>query len=110
VFELYYGGALPDWVAGPVPGPVGRVELTDTGHSWLVRVDSWSGTSPTSGTDYVDEPVLALLDDAASAPTFEVAASAAAMDLWLWNRGPAEPITMTGDVPRFERLVAVPLD
>lgn len=36
-----------------------------------------------------------------------ITAGAAALDLWLWHRGPAHPVEMEGDEALLDRLLGV---
>lgn len=119
VLELYFAG-LPEWADLSTPGDAGTIHLTDTGHTWTVRVDSWCGTSPNTGTVYTDEPVLTLLQGAEAEgveSTFSITGTAVDMNLWLWSRGPADSLTITGDaeppasaVAIFEKIVALGIE
>ncbi len=103
VLDWMYSG-VPGWaIPGAGAGPVGRIATTDTGASWLVRLGSFSGTSPNSGNTYTDEPTLTLLDG--GDPTFTVEGPAADLDVWLWNRPPTTPIALGGDYAAFEALI-----
>lgn len=104
VFDCMYS-TVPRWAATGPDGPLGRVTATDTGAQWLVKVGSWSGTSPRTGTTYPDEGSLVLADSADPADvTFSIAGTARDLDAWLWNRPPLGEIAVAGD---YERFVAV---
>ncbi len=102
--EWMFGGA-PSWASSVKDGPVGHLATTDTGASWLVQVGHWSGVGPKSGTVYVDEAVLFLVDD--GEPTFEVRGSARDLDAWIWNRPALAEVIRSGEVSDFEALVRV---
>jgi uncharacterized protein (TIGR03083 family) len=104
--EFFLGG-VPEWAAwdgGAPSGPVGAVELTDTGRRFLVQVGSVSGTSP-GGRRYEAEPGIALLDTGES--TFTVRGSAVDLDLWLWNRPPFGDVEVGGSAPDYAQFEAV---
>jgi uncharacterized protein (TIGR03083 family) len=102
VFDWMYS-MVPGWAEVGPPGPVGRVTTTDTGAQWLVRVGSWSGTSPRTGTSYTDEGSLRLV--ALGAPVFSVSGTARDLDAWLWNRPAREQIQLAGDYERFAAII-----
>lgn len=101
-------GAPPEWAELVPGGPVGTLRTTDTGRSWTVRVARWSGTSPATGTTYVDE--RALVADDPSAARFEVSATAGDLDAWCWNRPTSAEVTVDGDASELEAMIAVGLD
>ena len=86
--------AGPSWGTAEFGGRVARLEVP--GRSWTVRVGLLSGTSPRSGTAYVDLPVLELAEADASFKTV-VAGSAGEMDCWLWGRAGLGDLTLQGD-------------
>jgi hypothetical protein len=61
-----------------------------------VRLGSFSGVSPTSGTVYTDEPTLELVGPHAEFRTV-VAGPAAALDQWLWGRASFRDVAVQGD-------------
>ena len=81
----------------------GSVELTDRvarfevpGRSWTVKIGLLSGVSPRSGKDYVDMPVLEVVEPSELFKTV-VSGSATAMDCWLWGRAGLGDLTVQGD-------------
>jgi uncharacterized protein (TIGR03083 family) len=102
VLDWMYSG-VPSWGTSGADGPVGRIATTDTGASWLVRIGSWSGTSPNSGKTYSDEPNLTIVTT--GDPAFGISGTAADLDSWLWNRPPHEPVALDGDYRRFESII-----
>ncbi len=108
VFQVILGGP-PGWADVAPGGSNGRLTATDTDAGWLVRVTTFNGTSPTSGTTYVDEPCVELLDtnddDRAEPPAFSVNAKAGDLDAWLWNRLPADAVSITGDADTFATII-----
>ncbi|MFP5346498.1 MAG: maleylpyruvate isomerase family mycothiol-dependent enzyme [Actinomycetes bacterium] len=103
--RVMYGGA-PPWGEITDDGPTVRVAALDTGHTWLVVMARFTGTSPNTGKTY-DEPTLHVLDDASVAgPDADctVEGAAADLDLWLWGRKSTDDLDITGDRAAFERL------
>lgn len=96
--DVMYGGA-PPWATVTLDGPVGLLRTTDTARQWWLQVGRFDGVGPESGTEYQDEPMLALLPD--GRPTFTVQAAAADLDAWLWNRPTSGPVSVDGDASRF---------
>ncbi|SDE04469.1 maleylpyruvate isomerase family mycothiol-dependent enzyme [Auraticoccus monumenti] len=82
------------------PGQVVGFTAVDTGHRWLHVVGSF--TDPREGT----VPCLDLAPDGAEA-TAEVAGSAADLDLWLWHRPFAGPLSTSGDAATLAALQVV---
>ncbi|MGB9357593.1 MAG: maleylpyruvate isomerase family mycothiol-dependent enzyme [Acidimicrobiia bacterium] len=88
----------PPWGTVEFADRVARLEVP--GQSWTVKLGLLSGTSPRSGKDYVDVPVLELVDSGESLKTV-VSGSAGTMDCWLWGRARLGDLTIQGD-----RLIA----
>jgi hypothetical protein len=89
--------------------------VTDTGEEFWLRFGTFSGTSPESGTTYADEEDFHVVDPPAEGtePDLVVDGPAAALDLWLWNRGGDGEIAVAGDrgvLERFRAVVALPID
>jgi len=107
--DVMYGG-MPPWGSWePGEGTV-RVDVTDTGQSFWVRFGVFAGTDPESGTTYADEEdfhVVAAPEDPDVEPDAVVDGPAAALDLWLWNRGPDTQVSVTGDRGVLERFTAI---
>jgi uncharacterized protein (TIGR03083 family) len=107
----YFHGGYPAWAQWTPTGPVGRLQTTDTGDAWLVRLGYFSGTSPDTGKVYDDERVLELTESAE--PSFTVSATARDLDVWLWGRPPLAPPTVAGsaaDYATFQAYVAKGID
>jgi len=102
VLDVMYGSA-PSWTTVTEDGPVGTIRCTDLDIHWAVQIRRLSGTSPETGQTYADEPVLAIVDSAASA--FDISGTAADLDRWLWRRPTAGPINRTGDAAVFEAVI-----
>ena len=80
-------GGCPPWATMTVDASsTVRVRATDTGGSWLVRVASFTGTSP-AGNVYDGEPTIEVADvDEGGDAAATVEGTAADLDCWLWGR------------------------
>lgn len=115
VLDVMYGGTPPwgSWTAGE--GLV-RVDVTDTGASFWLRFGVFEGTDPETGTSYAGEEdfhVVSPPDDPDVEPDVVVDGPAAALDLWLWNRGDDTELSVAGDREvhdRFAAVVQMPID
>lgn len=74
---------------------------------WDLDLGWFRGQSPASGNRYDEEAIQ--LRSGGSKPSTVIQGSGAAMDLWLWGRGPSEPLTVEGDANllKFVRAAAV---
>ena len=92
---------LPDWASFHGTGQT--VCLSIPGRSWSLEEGRFSGTSPATGNTYED-----LLAFETAAPRADIATSisggAAAMDLWLWGRGPIDELTVDGEAGLADTL------
>ncbi len=95
-------GDLPGWATFLPDGSSVRIAI-DGGRSWSVVLGRFRGTSPNSGKSY-DEPALRLEDVAQ--PSTLVAGRASDLDLWLWGRGPLDPLRVSGDKTAVARVRA----
>ena len=107
--DVMYGGMPPwgSWEAGE--GTV-RVDVTDTGESFWLQFGVFSGTDPDNGTTYTDEEdfhVVPAPEDTDAEPDVVVDGPAAALDLWLWNRGGDDEVSAAGDRDVLERFTAI---
>jgi len=102
VLAWMYSGA-PDWATQSQSQSLGRLRTTDTGGSWLVRLGSWSGTSPNTGNTYSDRGTLTLVES--GEPSFEVSGTARDLDAWLWNRPTTADVRLDGDTAAFVELI-----
>lgn len=97
--------APPPWATVTPDGHAVRVEATDTGHAWDLVFGRLTGTSPHSGRAHdLDAAVTTAAGPEAAAV---VAGTAWNLDRWLWGRGPADPLRVTGDKAVVHRLRAV---
>jgi uncharacterized protein (TIGR03083 family) len=108
VLEVMYGGCPPWGTFTPGEGLV-RIDATDTGDSFWVRLGSFDGTDPRSGTTYTDEPDLDVVTapGADTEPDVVVDGPAGALDAWLWHRGGDTEISVAGDGAVHARFVEV---
>lgn len=102
VLECMYSEP-PPWAEHDLGGPVGRVVADDTGAQWLVRLGSWSGTSPKSGKTYRDRPTLTVVPS--GEPAFQLSGAARDLDAWLWNRPSWDEVRLDGDGAAFAALI-----
>jgi hypothetical protein len=103
--EHMFGGS-PPWAIDVEHGRTGTISTTDTDACWHVRLGHWSGTSPSTGTVYVDEGMLDVVPAADhTTPAFEIFGRAADVDAWLWSRPPGEAIERHGDVADLEAII-----
>lgn len=103
MLQVMLGGA-PPWGEVNETGPIGEIDCDDVDGRWLVQVQSFSGTSPASGTAYIHEPVVALI--VKGEPTFTISGSAADLDRWFWNRPPDGSIVRTGHTEALDQLIS----
>jgi hypothetical protein len=66
------------------------------GRSWSLEEGRFSGTSPASGNTYEELLAFGLAEPQKDMDT-SISGGAAAVDLWLWGRGPLEDLTVDGD-------------
>jgi uncharacterized protein (TIGR03083 family) len=107
--DVMYGG-LPAWGSWEPGEATVRVDVTDTGDSFWLRFGTFSGTDPDSGTAYADEEdfhVVPAPDDTEVEPDVVVDGPAAALDLWLWNRGSDDEVAAVGDRDVLQRFAAI---
>jgi uncharacterized protein (TIGR03083 family) len=109
VLDVMYGGC-PPWGRWEPGEELVRVDVTDTGEHFWARFGTFAGTDPDSGTSYADEQdfhVVAAPEDAEVEPDVVVDGTAAALDLWLWNRSDDAEISVAGDRAVLERFTAI---
>lgn len=103
VLRIMLGGA-PDWAEVTEQGPIGTIRCTDVDRQWLIQVQTFRGLSPNTGTNYTDEPILAVIES--GDPVFDVAGAAPDLDRWIWNRLPPGPVELSGNSSAFEAMIA----
>lgn len=106
--EWMYGN-LPAWARFEPDGSRAIIEMTDTGHRVLVGLGRIIGDHPRTG-EHVDQQELQVLERSVHEPVEADATIAGAgedLDLWLWHRGPANLLQMSGDEGVLDRLMAV---
>ena len=84
---------LPDWARYELDGTTARIDLGEA-KSWSMTLGRFVGKSPNSGNTY-DFPALQLVP-ALERPTAVLRGSGPDLDLWLWGRGPLDPIEVEG--------------
>lgn len=108
-------GACPPWGTWEPGEGLVRVDTTDTGAQTWVRLGTFSGTSPESGTTYTDEEDFHVVPAPSGdvEPDVVVDGPAAALDLWLWSRGDDAEVSAAGDeavLARFREIIDQPID
>ncbi|KAJ8143833.1 hypothetical protein OY671_003063 [Metschnikowia pulcherrima] len=89
---------VPGWGVFTPDGATVSVVVDGPGErprSWELAFGRFTGTGPESGTAY-DLDVAQLVDSPGSTTT-QVSGPAWALDSWLWGRGPADGLVVTGD-------------
>lgn len=113
--DVMYGG-MPPWGTWEPGEELVRVDVTDTGDAFWVRFGAFSGTDPDSGRSYADEEDVHVVeppDDPDVEPDVVVDGTAAALDLWLWDRSDDTGIAVAGDpqvLARFRAIVGSPIN
>ncbi len=113
--DVMFGGCPPWGVFAPLPHFL-RVDLTDTRESVWVQLGRFTGTNPVDDVAY-DEDDLRVVDapdlDPGTEPDAVISGPAGAVDAWLWRRGDAEALHVTGDrgvYDHFRLAVDHPID
>lgn len=90
-------GGVPAWADYKSSDLRLGVQAVDTADRWMLDFGSITGRSP-SGTDYLDEPTIKVLDPEADvAPSAELSGPALELNLWAWGRGSIDGLTVGGD-------------
>jgi hypothetical protein len=94
----------PEWAT--IEQKDNRVDLRAGGRVWGLLVASWSGTGPSSGTVYTDEP--ALVYETSGTADATIATDPATLDYWMWGRADLPDGAATGDqrLAEYVRRVA----
>lgn len=106
--EWMYGN-LPAWARFEPDGSRAIIEMTDTGHRVLVGLGRIIGDRPSTG-EHVDQQELQVIERSVHAHAdadATISGTAEDLDLWLWGRGPAHLLEMSGDEAVLARLTAV---
>jgi uncharacterized protein (TIGR03083 family) len=93
---------LPDWATYEPDGTTATVALSDGSASWSMNFGRFLGSSPVSGNTY-DIPALKLAS-LQGLPDAVIRGEPADLDLWLWGRGPLDPLSIDGDQSIAEKL------
>ncbi len=102
---VMYGGAPPWGRFTPGAGLV-RVDLSDVDVSLWVELGRFTGTEPDSGVER-DEADLAVVGDPGVEPDVVVRGTAEAVNAWLWDRGPASSVELSGAPAPLAHLTAI---
>lgn len=113
VLDVMYGGCPPWGSWSPLPHLI-RVDATDTGDQTWLQLGLFSGTDPRSGESHADDEDFHVVADPGGdvEPDAVIDGPASALDLWLWDRGTDEEISVAGDrdlYDRFRVFVSTPL-
>ena len=95
-------GGPPEW--GKVEQGEGVIELRALMRNWLIRRDTYLGTTP-SGKIIEEKSVYNPADPHSVADT-TIFGSTQAINLWLWGRGSDTNLAITGDVSAADQLRA----
>ncbi len=98
----------PEWGEIAHSDATVRMETTDTGAAWTLKLASFSGTSPTSGITYEDESTFVFSDVAE--PVTVVRGAAEDLLLFLWGRRGVEGLRIDGDERMLTELREVATD
>ena len=85
--------SIPAWASFNADGRTATIEV-DAGRTWSMRLGRFTGTSSNTGNTY-DDPAL-VLAPVDGPPTVAVRGTAPELDLWLWGRGPVDPLSIQG--------------
>jgi uncharacterized protein (TIGR03083 family) len=99
---------VPHWATWTPDGTTVALECTDVEARYVLELGRMTGTSPASGRSY-DLDAAELRHDPSAPADAEVSGDAWDLDRWLWGRGDAAALTITGPrevVTRFRTLVA----
>lgn len=100
----HFFGGVPPWGTFTPSGSHLLVAATDTDLEMTLRLGSWKGTSPNTGTVY-DEAAVEVVDAVDAGTT--VRGTAADLDRWLWGRGPRSALSVDGDQDAFDVLAGI---
>lgn len=109
VLDVMYGGA-PAWGRRELADHLLRVDVTDTGHQFWLRLGTFSGVHPATGDELSDEQdfqVVAAPDDGDLEPDAVVDGSAEKLLTWLWHREDRAGVSMAGDPEVLAHVLTV---
>ena len=86
--------AIPAWASFNADGRTATIKV-DGGRTWSMLLGRFTGTSPNTGNSY-DDPAL-VLAPVDRPPTVAVRGTAPELDMWLWGRGPVDPLSIQGN-------------
>jgi uncharacterized protein (TIGR03083 family) len=98
----------PEWAEVTDTGSTAHLAATDTGATWGLRLVTFSGTSPSSGVTFEDEPTFVF--DVVPGPELVAAGTAEQLLRFLWGRGPADVLTVEGDPGLLDMVRSVAMD
>lgn len=87
---------LPGWALFEPTGHHVEIRVPSSDRHWTCELGWFRGTSPTSGSTY-DEEALRLLAGEPDPAGTVISGTGAALDLWLWGRGPASDLEVAGE-------------
>ena len=97
ILRIVYGGCPPWGTITPTPRRTLRLRCSDTGHSWLVTMATFTGDEP-GGEEHVEEPDIHIAEtDDGSDVRATITSTAADLDAWLWHRVGDDSIEFEGD-------------
>jgi uncharacterized protein (TIGR03083 family) len=103
--DVMYGGCPPWGSWNPLPHYV-RFDMSDVDQSVWVQLGRFSGTDP-DGVPHEEEDLHVVPDPGQEPDAVIEAASAAALDLRLWKRGPGDDFHLAGDRSMVSRVRAI---
>ena len=103
--DVMYGGCPPWGTWSPLPHYV-RFDMSDVDESVWVQLGRFSGTDP-DGVPHEEEDLHVVPDPGQEPDAVIEAASAAALDLRLWKRGPGDDFHLAGDRSMVARVRAI---
>ena len=103
--DVMYGGCPPWGSWSPLPHYV-RFDMSDVDESVWVQLGRFSGTDP-DGVTHEEEDLHVVADPGQEPDAVIEAASAAALDLRLWKRGPGDDFHLAGDRTMVDRVRAI---
>lgn len=100
----------PDWSDVTSTDRTARLVTSDTRSQWDLRLVTFSGLSPRSGMEFIDEPSL-LVETFDEEPGTVIAGPAEQLDRYLWGRGPGSGLlVVTGDADMVDVVRQIAAD